>query len=136
MSRCAVLRRSRRTVLCLFVAAAWTVGAAISRAQNATPGLQPFQTSPTPAPAEPAVRRALPVDGDTALTTGAPTTARAVPKSSPTPAGRPGAGAAAPPDNPAWMNKVPPAQPSAPMRAGSISGRAIRSGTCEQPPAK
>ena len=97
---------------------------AVVRAQDATPALQPFQAAPSPAAAEPSVRRAQPVDGDTALTTGAPANARAVPATaSPSPAAtakprtarerRPAASPTPPPpDTPDWMNKVPPATPA------------------------
>ena len=82
-----------------------------ARAQSGTPTLQPFQTAPTPTPpgSEPMVRRALPVNGDTGLSTGVPPSARAVPTNPPS---------VPQPDNPAWMNRVPPAgQPSPTPRA-------------------
>ncbi len=109
MIRHDVLQRIGRSARCLLVlASGLTAGVAVACAQDATPGLQPFQTVPaaTPAKSEPTVRRALPVQGDdTALSTGAPPTARAVP-------------ADPVPENPAWMNKVPSTgQPSPTPRA-------------------
>jgi TolA-binding protein len=118
MRRCHAFGRLARAAAFLVLASVGSWGALHANAQTGTPGLQPFQATPSPTPA---VRRALPVDGDTALTTGAPATARAVPAGSPASSATPhrptkehrATSSPSPePGSPDWLTKVPAAQAS------------------------